>query len=502
MKSLQFIVPNANQRMSWKPRQIAVQAVSWVALMAFSGVGQTESVAPAVGSGVVHAWVTWTDQTKLLSPEDGLRLGTDPVLPLTIDVDASKRYQEIVGFGANITDASAWLIQHKLTAQQRQSLLQDLFGKPPGIGLSFTRVTIGASDFSRNHYTLDDVAAGQSDPELSSFSIDPMRADVLPVVKSAKVINPQLQVMASPWSAPAWMKSNNSLIQGSLRPDAYGVFARYLEKFADAMDEEGLPLYALSLQNEPHFEPKDYPGMRLDSAARAKLIGEHVGPLFAKRAKPVRILDWDHNWDEPQAPLAVLADDKARPFVAGVAWHCYAGNVAVQTAVHDAFPDKETFFTECSGGEWKPHWRETLPWYMRHLIIGTTRGWAKGVLLWNIALDENHGPHLGGCSDCRGVVTINATTGEVTRNFDYYALAHASRFVRPGAHRIDSTSGVDGLESVAFENADDHSIVLIVLNSADDTRHFSVRFHGQTFTPTMPGASVATYVWHGVHPVR
>jgi glucosylceramidase len=467
--------------------------------------GCTSLQAPSTGGEAlvrgapVHSWVTLTDQSKLLFQEADTFFDPKASLPLNIEVDASKRYQEMVGFGANITDASAWLIQHRLNDQQRKALMADLFGKSPGVGFSFTRLTIGASDFSRSHYSLDDVPAGQTDYPLSHFSIAPMRADVLPVVKNALAINPQLRVMASPWSAPAWMKTNDSLIQGALRPDAYGAFARYLGKFADAMEAEGVPLYAITTQNEPNFEPKDYPGMRVDSAARAKLIGEHLGPLFAQRSKPVRILDWDHNWDEPQAPLAVLADDKARPFVAGVAWHCYSGDVAVQSTVHDAYPDKETYFTECSGGEWKPHWRETLPWYMRNLILGTTRGWAKGVLMWNIALDENHGPHLGGCGDCRGVVTINSKTGEVTRNFDYYALAHASRFVRPGAHRIASTAGVDGLESVAFQNADDHSVVLIVLNAANVSRRFSVSQGGQTFAYTMADASVATFVWNVKH---
>ncbi len=445
--------------------------------------------------GAVKAWVTLTDRTQLLAPLEGLVLGAASPLPLNIEVDPGKRYQEMVGFGANISDASAWLIQNRMNPTQRQALMEDLFGKPPGLGLSFTRLTIGASDFSRSHYSLDDVPKGQTDYPLAKFSIDPMRAEVLPVVKRALAINPKLQVMASTWSAPAWMKSNDSLIQGALRPEAYGAFAQYLSKFADAMEAEGVPLFALTLQNEPHFEPKDYPGMRVSSEARARLIGDHLGPLLAKRGKPVRILDWDHNWDEPQAPLAVLADAKARPFVAGVAWHCYAGDVAVQAQVHDAYPDKEAYMTECSGGEWKPHWRETLPWYMRHLIIGTTRGWAKGVLLWNLALDQQHGPHLGGCSDCRGVVTIDATTGEVTRNLDYYALAHASRFVRPGARRIESTTGVERLESVAFHNSDDDSIVLIVLNSAANARHFSVSSGTRSFAHRMPGASVATFVW-------
>jgi glucosylceramidase len=443
----------------------------------------------------VQTWVTLTDKSKLLAREEGVFFQRRAELPLNIEVDASKRYQEMIGFGANITDASAWLMQHRMSPAQREALMQELFGPAPGLGFSFTRLTIGASDFSLKHYSLDDVSAGQSDEALAKFSIDPMRAEVLPTLKRAQEINPKLKVMASPWSAPAWMKSNGSLIQGSLRPEAYGAFARYLGKFADAMQAEGFPLYALTLQNEPHFEPKDYPGMRVDPPSRAKLIGEHLGPLLAKRNQPVRILDWDHNWDEPQSPLQVLADKAANPYIAGVAWHCYSGDPSAQSQVHEAYPDKETYFTECAGGEGNAIWRETLPWNVRNLIIGATRHWAKGVLMWNLALDENYGPHLGGCNDCRGVVIIDSKTGAVTRNLDYYALAHASRFVRPGARRIESSSGEGRLETVAFQNADDSSVVLIVLNSAANWRRFSVSFAGQVFEYSLPGTGVATFVW-------
>jgi glucosylceramidase len=453
--------------------------------------------APDAVATPVQAWVTLTDRSKLLAPDVGVFFQQRAELPLNIEVDASKRYQEMVGFGANITDASAWLIQHRMSAAQREALMQELFGPAPGLGFSFTRLTIGASDFSLKHYSLDDVPKGQTDEALARFSIDPMRAEVLPTLRHAQAINPKLKVMASPWSAPAWMKNNDSLIQGSLRPEAYGAFARYLVKFADAMQAEGFPLYALTLQNEPHFEPKDYPGMRIDSATRAKLIGEHVGPLLAQRAQPVRLLDWDHNWDEPQSPLQVLADPKAKSYIAGVAWHCYSGDPSAQSQVRDAHPDKETYFTECAGGEGNAVWRETLPWNVRNLIIGATRHWAKGVLMWNLALDENYGPHLGGCGDCRGVVIIDSKTGEVTRNLDYYALAHASRFVRPGARRIESTTGEGRLESVAFQNADDNSVVLIVLNTAANSRRFSVSFGGRVFEYSLPGTGVATFVWPG-----
>ena len=209
-----------------------------------------------------------------------------------------------------------------------------------------------------------------------------------------------------------------------------------------------------------------------------------------------QIVDWDHNWSEPTAPMTVLADPQANRYVAGVAWHCYEGHVQVQAAVHDAFPDKDTWFTECSGGEWKPAWSETLPWMVRHLVIGATRGWARGVLMWNLALDENHGPHKGGCNDCRGIVTIDSRTGAVTRNLEYYALAHASKFVLPGARRIDSTAAAGPLESVAFVNADG-SIVLVVVNGADQPQAFAVRWDGRSLGYTLPASSVVTLVWKG-----
>jgi glucosylceramidase len=446
-------------------------------------------------TGEVLTWVTYTDKSKLLAPHHVEMFALRDKLPIHIEVNSDKRFQKIIGFGANISDASAWLINKKLSSEAKQQLLQDLFGPAPGAGFSFTRLTVGASDFSMRHYSLNDMPIGQRDDQLSRFSIDPMNEDVLPVLKSALLVNPSLKVMASPWSAPAWMKTTDSLIKGTLRTDAFDVFARYLNQFADAMSQEGIELHAITLQNEPHFEPDDYPGMRLMPAQRADLIGNYVGPLFSKRKNKIRILDWDHNWDEVQSPLEVLANDKARQFVDGVAWHCYGGDVKSQNQVHDAYPDKETYFTECSGGEWKPHWEETLPWYMKNLIIGTTRGWAKGVLMWNIALDEKYGPHLGGCKDCRGVVTIDSVTGNVTKNLDYYALAHASRFVRQGAERIYSSFGTEGIETVAFQNADDHSIALIVLNGAAQKRQFSIQYKDKLISHELPAASVMTLTW-------
>ena len=471
-------------------------------LLGSCGGGSGGAGPTALPGPVVQAWVTTADQVKLLARDPDLAFGSAGAAAINIDVDATARYQTLVGFGAAITDSSAWLIQNRMSSDQRSALLAELFGASPGIGLSFTRLTIGASDFSLSRYTLDDIPSGQTDFALAHFSIDPMRANVLPVVKSALRLNPQLQVMATPWSAPAWMKNNGSLVKsadptnlGTLLPSAYNVFAQYLGRFADAMQAEGVPLYALTPQNEPNYEPVDYPGMLLGPAARATLIGQYLGPLLAQRASPVKLLDWDHNWDDPADALAGLNDTVAQPYIAGVAWHCYAGDVGAQTTVHDAYPNKDTYMTECTGGAWAPVWADNLLWNVRHLVIGATRDWAKGVLLWNLALDENAGPHTGGCSNCRGVVTINSATGVVTRNVEYYALAHASRFVRPGAQRIDSSAGVNGLESVAFRNADDGSLVLIVANVAGQARSFSVRQSGQTFSTSLPTGAVATFVW-------
>jgi glucosylceramidase len=457
-------------------------------------VGSPNSIAPRA----IHVWVTTGDQTKLLErqPTINATLGTTtiPGMP-TITVDESKSYQRMLGFGAAMTDASAYLINQKMPKLDREALLQDLFSQSKGIGFSFIRVPMGASDFSRRHYSYDDMTGTATDSALAHFSIDVDRADKLPLLRRALAINPELKVMASPWSPPGWMKTTNSLITGTLLPKFYDSFAEYFVKFIRAYEAEGVPTYSISLQNEPNFEPADYPGMKLTPGARADVIGKHMGPRFASAGIKTLIWDWDHNWDLPQQPLDVLADTTARKYVQGVAWHCYGGEVSAQGAVHDAHPDKDAYFTECSGGEWSPKFDENLKWTVNTLVIGATRNWARGVLLWNLALDEGFGPHLGGCGNCRGVVTINSKTGGYARNVEYYALAHASKFVRPGAHRIASESSDSTLSSVAFRNADDGSKVLIVVNLAARAQTFAVRSRSSTFSYALPSTSVATFVW-------
>jgi glucosylceramidase len=471
---------------------VAILAMA-VPLMACGGAsGGGASGTPTTSSLTVKVWETTGDKAKLLAPQTDLTMAGGKATGTVITVDPSQTFQSITGFGASITDASAYLIQQKMSAPQRDALMRDLFSDA-GLGFSFTRLTIGASDFSSAHYSFDDMPAGQSDPTLAHFSIASAKTDIIPTAKQALALNAKLTIMASPWSAPGWMKTSDSLITGSLKPEAYPYFADYLARYVKDMGAEGVPITMLTLQNEPGFEPADYPGMRVEPASRAAFIGGHFGPKLAAEGLKVKILDYDHNWDLASSPMTVLADKAANPYVAGVAWHCYGGDVSAQSTVHNAYPTKEAYFTECSGGEWASAFGENFAWTLKTLIVNSTRHWSKGVLMWNLALDENYGPHKGGCGNCRGVVTIHSKTGEVTRNQEYYAFGHASKFVKVGAVRVASDSK-DGIDTVAFKNPDG-TIALIAVNGGTAVKTFAVSSASRTFSYNLPAYSGATFVW-------
>lgn len=441
-------------------------------------------------AGETGVWTTSGDRSRLLEASAPLTFEARPESGPTLTIDTGQRFQTMVGFGASVTDASAHLLQTRLTPSARAVLMLDLFGREgEGLGFSFTRVTVGASDFSLDHYSLADTP----DPELKSFSTARMEEHVFPTVRAALAINPDLKVMASPWSAPGWMKTTNSLITGELKPEHYPTYADYWRRYIRSAADHGVPTDYLSIQNEPDFEPDSYPGMRWPAADRARFIGGYLGPELRTAGIETEILDWDHNWDQPEQPLTVLADPIAREFVSGVAWHCYGGDVSAQTTVRDAYPDKGVFFTECSGGEWAPEFGDSFVWTMKTLIIGSVENWARGVLMWNLALDENYGPHAGGCGDCRGVVTIDSRTGAVTRNQEYYTFGHASRFVMPGAVRVASLKP-EGLAGVAFVNPDG-SRVLIALNEGAEAVRFDIAEGDRRAATELPAHSAATYVW-------
>lgn len=453
--------------------------------------GSAAAKAPAPPSA--EMWLTTADETKKLAPQP-LQLATGPASgDGAIVIDTSRHFQKMHGFGAAITDASAEVLS-ALPSPKRRAIMAELFGRRNGgLGLSFTRLTLGASDFSSTHYSYDDTPGNTPDPKLSYFSIAPAKEHVLPRVREALAINPKLLVMISPWSAPAWMKTTRSLIKGQLVSQYYPAFANYLANTVEAFGREGVPVSMITIQNEPNFEPEDYPGMRVNSPDRAVIIGRYVGPTFRSRKLKAQILDYDHNWDNPEMPLQVLDDPVARKFVSGVAWHCYEGDVPAQSPVHDAHPDKDAWETECSGGEWSPKFAEVLSWMTDKLIIGASNNWSRGSLLWNLALDPAHGPHKGGCSDCRGVVTVDPATGTITRNVEYYVLGHASRFVFPGAYRVATKSRGSDVNATAFLNPDGSRVAILHRTSGDGP--ITIALDGVSYAVAIPAGSVATLRW-------
>lgn len=455
------------------------------------------ATATEAAPATAQMWVTSADASQKLAQQppiggQGVARGDEAVV-----IDSRKHFQRMQGFGAAMTDASAELLS-RLPDSKRRAIIAELFGRANGgLGLSFMRLTVGASDFSRTHYSYDDTPGNAPDSQLRFFSIEPARQYVLPRVREALAINPQLRVMISPWSAPAWMKTTKSLIKGQLLSQYYPSFAAYLAKTVEAFGREGVPVSMLTIQNEPNFEPGDYPGMRVDPPQRAEITGHYVGPTFKSLGIRTQILDWDHNWDHPEMPLAVLGDRGARRYIAGVAWHCYDGDVPAQSKVHDAYPDKDAWETECSGGEWSPKFAETLGWMTDKLIIGAANNWARGSLVWNLALDPQHGPHHGGCTDCRGVVTIDPASGSVTRNVEYYVLGHASRFVLPGAYRVAATKRSDDVEAAAFLNPDGSRIA--ILHRKRGEAPVMIAVDGERYAVPLANGSVATLRW-SAHP--
>jgi len=252
----------------------------------------------------------------------------------------------------------------------------------------------------------------------------------------------------------------------------------------------------VTVQNEPYYANPTYPTMVMKSPEQAAFVKGYLGPTFVSTGVNTKILVWDHNWGAFDKALEILDDNGAIPFIAGSAWHCYEGTPDMQTLVHIAHPDKDIYFTECSGGGNNP-FADDLAGTMRIIVIGAIRNWAKTVVLWNLALDENHSPRIGGCDSCRGLVTIQSASGAVNHEVEYYVLGHLSKFVPPGAHRIASDANTTALENVAFVNPDG-SKVLVVLNADQDPTTFDVRWNGQYFSYGLPAQSVATFKWGGL----
>ncbi|MBE7170367.1 MAG: glucosylceramidase [Williamsia sp.] len=435
-------------------------------------------------------YLTRADQGALFEKQNtSLQFSVAPAGYTVIDVDTTQTFQSIDGFGYTLTGGSAALI-NSLSPVQKDNLLNNLFlWDSTNIGVSYLRISIGASDLSSAAFTYDDVPAGQTDTSLTRFSIDPEKTDLLPVLKKIVALNPSIKILGSPWSAPVWMKTNGSFIGGSLRPQYYRAYAQYLLKYIQAMKAEGITIDAITPQNEP-LNPNNNPSMLMQATEQADFIKNFLGPAFQAAGIRTKIIVWDHNCDRPSYPIAILNDGAAKPFVDGSAFHLYNGSITALTEVHNAHPDKNLYFTEqWVGGP--GNFGGDLAWHIENVIIGATRNWSRNALEWNLASDPGYNPHTaGGCSTCLGALTIS---GYPTRNVAYYIIAHASKFVRPGSVRIGSNNA-DNLPNVAFKNPQGQK-VLIVLNKNKTATPFHIRFNGKLVTTQLEGGAVGTYVW-------
>ncbi|MFD1268788.1 glycoside hydrolase family 30 beta sandwich domain-containing protein [Paenibacillus motobuensis] len=395
----------------------------------------------------------------------------------TVAIDEQKTYQVMDGFGASFTDSAAYLIHQVLDEGQRGELMSRLFDPDQGIGLSVLRNPMGASDYAREIYSYNDLPENETDLELKRFSISHDEEDIIPLLQEAVKLNPEIKLMASPWSAPGWMKTSGHMIGGELKKEYYPVYAEYFVRYIKSYASHGLPIYAITPQNEALFVPGHYPGMLMLPEAQSDFIKNHLKPEFVKNQIDTKILCYDHNWDRPDYPLNVL--EQAYEEVDGVAWHWYGGIPSAQSDVHQAYPTKEVHFTEGSGGEWIPAFEPAFSNVMR-TGIEILRNHSKSFVLWNMALDEHNGPTVPGFgqSTCRGIVLVNQQTRELTYTLDYYALAHFSKFVRPKAVRIASSS-YESIRSVAFKNTDG-SIAVILFNDSEQTGNVELKLQEES----------------------
>ena len=444
---------------------------------------------PVVTSGIT-AWITTGDRGSLLQKQSSLipftsATNTNP----TVEVDSTITYQTVDGFGYTLTGGSAYHI-NRLSTAQKTSLLQELFGSSEtSIGISYLRISIGASDLNAEVFSYDDMPVGQTDVNLTNFNLSKDTLDVIPLLKEILLINPNIKIMGSPWSAPVWMKDNGSSIGGSLQPQYYSVYAQYFVKYIQAMRAKGITVDAITPQNEPQHGGNN-PSMVMSATQQADFIKNHLGPAFQAAAITTRIIIWDHNCDNANYPITILNDATAKQYVNGSAFHLYSGDISALSTVHAAHPDKHLYFTE----QWTAgsgSFSGDLKWHLRNVIVGSMRNWSRIALEWNLASDGGYNPHTpGGCTECKGALTLD---GAVNRNVSYYIIGHASKFVTPGSVRIESNN-VATIFNAAFKTPDGKK-VLIVINDGTAASTFNIKYKGQIAIATLAAGAAATYIW-------
>lgn len=457
--------------------------------------------APSQSRAGVEVWLTTADRSSLFAKQrQHLRfrkLGTrSPV----IEVSETMRFQQMDGFGFALTGGSAQLLL-RMAPVRRTALLEELFAtgkdgdRQGSIGVSYLRVSIGSSDMNDHAFTYDDLPAGETDPQLAKFNLGPDLADVVPVLREILAINPTIAILGRPWSAPSWMKSNGLPKGGALLPEWYQAYAQYFVRYIQAMAAQGIPIRAITMQNEP-LNAKNTPSMVMSAKEEATVLADALGPAFRQAKINTDVILYDHNCDVPEYALDILANPAASQYAKGSGFHLYGGTIDAMTRVHDAYPDKALYFTEQAVIEHGDQIPFKIANSISRIVIGAPRNWSRNVLLWNLAADPKYGPHTddGGCTECQGAITLDGD--QVTRNLAFYTIAHASRFVRPGSVRIGSESSIEGvLPNVAFSTPD-HKTVLLVANPSAAAQTFNVKFRSKAFESSLGPGDVATYIWH------
>ena len=446
----------------------------------------------AAAQSPLQSWITTADGQSLIAPRPALHWSRGTVSDAIL-VNDRRRFQTIDGFGHALTGGSAQLLM-KMSPGARTALLKELFGSGPNdVHTTYLRISVGSSDMNDHAWTDDDLPAGETDHSLAHFQLGEDERDVIPVLREILTIQPNIRIVASPWSAPAWMKDNGALKGGALRHEFYAAYAQYLVRYLLAMRAHGIHITALTPQNEPE-NPKNLPSMVMTAHEEADFIGQYLGPALQSAHLDTKIIAFDHNCDHPEYGETVLANSKAARFTDGVGFHLYRGDISALSQVHDAFPDKNIYFTEqmvIPGADPTDH---SIAAPVARILIGATQNSSRNVLLWNLAADPQNGPHTsdGGCPICSGALTLDGD--HVTRLTAFYTVAQISKFVPPGAVRIASDAPAGALPHVAFLTPQRRH-VLVVSNPQPQARSFTIVFRNHNVTTDLPGKAVATYVW-------
>jgi len=463
----------------------------------------TYTLTPPGSGPAVSIVVTTDDQTMQLTPQPSASFSTASGSSNVVYLDETQVYQPIEGFGAATTDSAMYLLSEVAQPAQLSQAMNNLFTRQgKGIGLSFLRNPMGASDLARSVYSFDD-NNGQADPTLAHFSIAHDLVDIIPLILQAKQLNPQIKIMANPWSPPGWMKDSGSMIGGSLLSSMYTPFANYFVDYIQAYAAAGVTVDYISLQNEPLYVPTNYPGMCMPAILssadcptsqtnQATALFSYVAPALTAAGLNTKVLVYDHNWDRPDYPENVLSNQSLSQ-IAGVAWHGYASTPGAMTPIQNMFSSIGTYETEHSG--FVTNSDQTRLDFEE--ITQCMRNWARAYVKWSLALDENNGPNTGGCSTCTPIVTVNSTSGNIAYGSEYYTMGNFSKYVLPGANRIYSSNAA-GIVTAAFVNpAPDNSRILVAFNDSSQPQTFQLQWGTQSFTYTLPSLAGATFTWAG-----